>query len=92
MADQATNQTEEQQDWQERSVQLRHLTKTDPDPRVRRRAQAVLLVEEGATLASVARLFHTAAHRVHVWKSRFAAEGRTGLVDRSRQGAATQAR
>jgi transposase len=65
---------------------LRRLTKTDPDPRVRRRAQAVVLVEEGQTLVSVARLFHTSAHRVHIWHTRFATEGRAGLLDRSRRG------
>jgi hypothetical protein len=56
---------------QEAGVDLRQLTKTDPDPRVRRRAQAVLLAEEGQTLASVARLFHSSAYRVHVWHERF---------------------
>jgi transposase len=71
---------------QEAGVDLRHLTKTDPDPRVRRRAQAVLLAEEGQTLASVARLFHTSAYRVHVWHERFAREGRAGLLDRPRGG------
>ena len=71
---------------QEAGVSLCHLTKTDPDPRVRRRAQAVLLAEEGQTLASIARLFHTSAYRVHVWQERFAAEGRAGLVDRPRGG------
>lgn len=71
---------------QEAGAPLRHLTKTDPDPRVRRRAQAVLLVEEGQTLASVARLFHTSAYRVHVWHERFARDGRAGLLDRPRGG------
>lgn len=66
--------------------ELQHLTKTDPDPRVRRRAQAVLLVEEGHSQASVARLLHTSAYRVHVWLERFTAEGRAGLVDRPRGG------
>lgn len=46
----------------------------------------MLLVEDGETLAQVARIFHTAAHRVHVWQRRFAAEGRAGLVDRARRG------
>ncbi len=73
-------------DLQERSAALRHLTKTDPDPRVRRRAQAVLLVEEGHSQASAARLFQTSAYRVHVWQTRFVAEGRAGLVDRPRGG------
>ncbi len=66
--------------------ELRRLTKTDPDPRVRRRAQALLLVERGQTLASVARLLGTAAHRIRIWQTRFATEGRQGLVDRSRRG------
>jgi transposase len=71
---------------QERSAALRHLTKTDPDPRVRRRAQAVLLVEEGHSQASAGRLFQTSAYRVHVWQERFARAGRAGLVDRPRGG------
>ena len=65
---------------------LRQLTKTDPDPRVRRRAQTLLLVEQGQTLASAARLMGTAAHRIRIWQTRFAAEGRQGLLDRSRRG------
>jgi transposase len=80
------NQAEGAQEPRERRGELRHLTRTDPDPRVRRRAQAVLRVEEGQTLAGVARVFHTTAYRVQVWQTRFAVEGRTGLVDRSRRG------
>ena len=75
-----------EEELQEQRAALRHLTKTDPDPRVRRRAQALLLVEEGQSQASVARLLHTSAYRVHVWQERFAAEGRAGLVDRPRGG------
>lgn len=71
---------------QEQRAQLRHLTKTDPDPRVRRRAQALLLVAEGQSQASAARLLQTSAYRVHVWRERFAADGRAGLVDRPRGG------
>lgn len=66
--------------------QLRHLTKTDTDPRVRRRAQALLVAADGETLAGAARLFHTSAYRIRVWQTRFAAEGRDGLVDRPRGG------
>jgi transposase len=66
--------------------ELRQLTRTDADPRVRRRAQAVLLVVEGRSVASVAALFHTAGHCVRTWRDRFASEGRTGLVDRPRRG------
>jgi transposase len=71
---------------QERMEQLRHLTKTDPDPRVRRRAHGVLLVEQGLALAQVARFFGTAPHRVRAWQDRFLAEGRAGLADRARGG------
>lgn len=65
---------------------LRRLIKTDPDPRVRQRAQAVLLVEQGHTLASVGRLLEMKPDRVRIWQRRFATEGRQGLLDRSRRG------
>jgi hypothetical protein len=39
---------------------LAGLMRHDPDPRVRRRAHALLLVAEGRSLGHVARLFHTA--------------------------------
>lgn len=71
---------------QEQRAQLLHLTKTDPDPRVRRRAQALVVVAEGASLAGAARLFHTSAYRIRVWQMRFAEAGRAGLVDRPRGG------
>ncbi len=77
---------EDEEDAQERHTQLQHIIKTDPDPRVRRRAHALLLVEEGHTQAGVARLFHTSAYRVHVWQDRFVQAGREGLADRSRGG------
>lgn len=73
----------EQQDV---GAHLRHLTKTDPDPRVRHRAHALMLVAEGQTLAGTARLFHTSAYRIHVWQERFVREGRAGLLDRPRGG------
>jgi transposase len=53
---------------------------------VRHRAQALLLVALGQTVAAVARLFETAGHRVRAWRERFLVEGRLGLVDRSRRG------
>src|SRR5260370_38452533 len=65
---------------------LRRLIKTDADPRVRQRAQAVLLVEQGHSLASVGRLREMKPDRVRIWQRRFAAEGRQGLLDRSRRG------
>src|SRR5689334_6633303 len=65
---------------------LRQLIKTDADPRVRQRAQAVLLVEQGHTLASVGRLLGMKPDRVRIWQRRYATEGRAGLLDRSRRG------
>ena len=70
---------EQTEDRSERGAALHHPTKTDPDPRVRRRAQALLLLDEGYSQASAARVLHTSAYRVHVWQARFAAEGRTGV-------------
>ena len=65
---------------------LRHLSRTDPDPRVRRRAHALLLLTEGHAVVAVARLFTTAPHRVRSWRSRFLASGRHGLADEPRPG------
>ncbi len=70
----------------ERDAESHHLIKTDPDPRVRRRAQALLWVTEGHSQASAARLLQTSAYRVHIWHERFASEGRAGLLDRRRGG------
>jgi transposase len=65
---------------------LRQLTRTDPDPRVRRRAHALLLVAFGHPVAAVARLFETAPNRVRAWRSRFLAGGRPSLADEPRTG------
>jgi transposase len=65
---------------------LRRVIKTDPDPRVRQRAQAVLLVEQGQSLANAGRLLEMKPDRVRIWQRRYATEGRTGLEDRSRRG------
>ncbi len=65
---------------------LRGLTRTDPDPRVRRRAHALLLVAEGRTVAAVARLFETGPNRIRAWRARFLAGGRRGLADEPRSG------
>src|SRR5215472_10906252 len=78
--------SEQTEDQREHNAVLHRLTKTDPDPRVRRRAQALLLVEEGHSQASAARLLHTSAYRVHIWQERFATAGRAGLVDQPRGG------
>src|SRR5262245_24414407 len=65
---------------------LRQLTRTDPDPRVRRRAHALLLLSEGRSVVAVARLFGTAPHRVRTWRGRFLDRGRDGLADEPRTG------
>src|SRR5215208_4013705 len=65
---------------------LHHLTRTDPDPRVRRRAHALLLLSRGQSVMAVARLFETAPHRVRAWRSRFLIDGRQGLADAPRTG------
>ncbi len=65
---------------------LRRLTRIDPDPRVRRRAHALLLLAEGHAVAAVARRFATAPHRVRAWRARFLAKGRQGLADKPRTG------
>ena len=62
------------------------MTRTGPDPRVRRRAHALLLLVEGHSVAAVARLFGTAPNRVRAWSSRFLARGRPGLADEPRTG------
>lgn len=50
MAEMANDADENQDPW----AQLRHLTKTDPDPRVRRRAHALVVVADGSSLAGAA--------------------------------------
>ena len=65
-------------DWHERVDELRRLVRTDPDPRVRRRAQAVLMLAQGASVVGAARWFRTAPHRVRAWRAWFLAGGRAG--------------
>lgn len=65
---------------------LHQLTRTDPDPRVRRRAHALLLLTQDHSVVTVARLFATAPHRVRAWRARFLAGGRQGLADEPRPG------
>lgn len=65
---------------------LRHLVRTDADPRVRQRGQALLRVAEGHPVAAVARLLHVRPNRIRAWCARFLAEGRSGLTDRPRRG------
>jgi transposase len=65
---------------------LRRLTKTDPDPRVRHRADALLLVAGGMPIIQVARCLETSPPRIRAWRSRFLERGRVGLVDQPRPG------
>jgi transposase len=65
---------------------LRHLTRTDPDPRVRHRADALLLVASGLSLTQAAVRIGCARNSIHNWGERFLAEGREGLIDRRRLG------
>ena len=70
----------------ERVDELRRLVRTDPDPRVRRRAQAVLMLAQGASVVGAARWFRTAPHRVRAWRAWFLAGGRGRLADDPRCG------
>lgn len=65
---------------------LRHLTRTDPDPRVRHRADGLLLAAGGMSLTQAAQVFGCARNSLRRWGQRFLAEGRDGLVDRRRLG------
>jgi transposase len=65
---------------------LRRLTRTDPDPRVRHRADALLLVASGLSLSETATRIGCARNSIHNWGTRFLEEGREGLIDRRRLG------
>jgi len=65
---------------------LRRLTRTDPDPRVRHRADGLLLVAGGMTLTMAAQVFGCARNSLRTWGTRFLADGRDGLADRGRRG------
>lgn len=68
------------------AAELRRLTRTDPDPRVRHRADAVLLLAHGRSVAEAAPDSGCCTKRIRVWRRRFLAEGRSGLADRPRSG------
>lgn len=71
---------------EEQVSERRHLVKTDADPRVRHRAQALLMLAQGASVLRVARWFRTSPQRVRVWRTRFGAGGRDRLADDRRTG------
>lgn len=65
---------------------LRHLTRTDPDPRVRHRADALLLVANGRSFNQAAAQLGACPKRLRRWSERVLAEGPSGLADRPRRG------
>jgi transposase len=65
---------------------LRAISRTDPDPRVRHRADGVLLVANGLPWAEAARRLGCAPTSLRTWALRLLAEGREGLADRPRMG------
>lgn len=65
---------------------LTRLTRTDPDPRVRHRADGLLLVAGGLSFTSAAKLIGCSRATLRTWAQRFLADGRAGLVDRQRVG------
>lgn len=65
---------------------LHHLSRTDPNPRVRHRAQGLLILCASPSQAQAAKLLGTGAKPLRAWTTRFLAEGRDGLVDRPRSG------
>ena len=65
---------------------LRGLIRTDPDPRVRHRADALLLLAGGLSVSQVARAVKASRKSVHRWAERFLTQGWEGLVDRPRRG------
>ena len=73
-------------DLTEHAETLRGLTRTDPDPRVRHRADALLLLAHGRSVDEAAHDMGCCTKRIRVWRRRFLAEGRQGLADRPRQG------
>jgi transposase len=65
---------------------LRKLSQTDPDYRIRERAEALYLIASGRTIPDVAKEHGHSMWQVAHWYERFLAEGLTGLADRPRSG------
>lgn len=65
---------------------LLRLTRTDPDPRVRHRADGLLLLAGGMPIGKAATAFRTSEGRLRAWCRRYLEEGRAGLADRPRRG------
>jgi transposase len=65
---------------------LAELSRTDPDPRVRRRAQCLVVLDGSASPGQTARLVGVDTKTLRRWRQRFLAQGREGLLDRPRPG------
>lgn len=65
---------------------LQHLVRTDSDPRVRWRAQCLVLGATAPTVRAAAPLAGVAISTLHRWRNRFLNDGRDGLCDRPRRG------
>lgn len=65
---------------------LRRLARTDPDPRVRQRADALMLLAGGLSVTRAAQLLGHARATLRAWRERFLTEGRAGLADHYRAG------
>jgi transposase InsO family protein len=73
-------------DLRAHAAELRRLTRTDPDPRVRHRADALRRLAHGRSVEEAAPDSGCCPKRIRVWRRRFLAEGRSGLADRPRSG------
>ncbi len=70
----------------EQGKALLNAKRSNPDPRVRQRAQAVLLLVDGHSISEVARMWQTSRHCVQAWRDRFLINGVAGLVDKPHTG------
>jgi len=68
------------------TTELRRLTRTDRDPRVRHRADALLVLAHTRTAEEAAHDIGCCTKRLRVWRRRSLAEGRIGLADHRRAG------
>jgi len=66
--------------------QVQKALSTDPDGRVRSRAQAIHLLHLGSTHKEVANVLHTTVTTVYNWHERWRNDGIDGLYDKKRTG------
>lgn len=70
---------------------VEELVRTHPKPRVRARANAILLSAGGHSARQIAKLLGAGYQTVHGWLARFEREGAAGLVNRPKPGATPKA-